>query len=176
MRGQTTLDFATGVSVFLLTILFVFTFVPGILTPFTDSAQEDTVTANRLADLVSKDILADPAEPYRLNATCTEALISDSSVPGCEFDGSTLSARLDLSAQQSVNITFTGYPENTGSADRELLCWDSGNEEVVLASDGDCDTELRTGPNPPQDSQSVVTARRIVTIDGKTATMEVKTW
>ena len=33
-RGQTTLDFAIGVSVFLIVVAFVLAFVPGMVQPF----------------------------------------------------------------------------------------------------------------------------------------------
>ena len=71
-RGQTTLDFALGVTIFLLTIVFVFSFVPGMLEPFTASTQEETAASDRLADQLAKEMLvADPSEPYRLDRECT---------------------------------------------------------------------------------------------------------
>lgn len=173
MRGQTTLDFATGVSVFLLTIVFVFVFVPGILTPFTQTAQEETVTTNRVADLVTKDLAASPSEPYILDGECAAALLSNAADPGCGFSGSTLEARLDLGEFQSVNITLRGAPNWNNEA---VACWDSGENTVVNVSNATCDTELRAGDVPPEGSDSVVTARRIVSIEGTVLAMEVQVW
>jgi hypothetical protein len=176
MRGQTTLDFATGVSVFLLVIIFVFTFVPGILTPFTQTAQEETVTANRVADLISKDIVAEPNQPYLLDGDCTAALLSDSAGPGCGFDGATLEARLDLDDFQSVNLTVRGSP---GRGPNELLCWNGTSQRVVNATAAACtgsDTVLRAGEETPDSADSVVTARRIVTVADRIVGLEVKVW
>jgi hypothetical protein len=176
MRGQTTLDFATGVSVFLLVILFVFTFVPGILTPFTQTAQEETVTVNRVADLISKDIVAEPGEPYLLDGRCTAALLSDSAGPGCGFDGATLDSRLDLGGLQSVNVTMRGSPGRGGD---ELLCVNESTHRVVNATSAGCtasDTVLRAGQNTPESASSVVTARRVVTVSNRIVTLEVEVW
>lgn len=71
-RGQTTLDFALGVTVFLLTVAFVFSFTPGMLEPFTASTQQETAASDRLADQLAQEMLvADPGEPYRLDRECT---------------------------------------------------------------------------------------------------------
>lgn len=71
-RGQTNLDFALGVSVFLLTIVFVFSFVPGMLEPFTASTQQETAASDRIADQLAQEMLvSDPGEPYRLDRECT---------------------------------------------------------------------------------------------------------
>lgn len=71
-RAQTTLDFALGVTVFLLTVAFVFSFTPGMLEPFTASTQQETAAADRLADQLAQEMLvADPGEPYRLDRECT---------------------------------------------------------------------------------------------------------
>ncbi len=175
MRGQTTLDFATGISVFLLAVLFVFAFVPGVLTPFTASAQEETVTANRVADLVVKDIVADAGEPYLLDGHCTAALLNDSLTgSGCGFDGSTLETRLSLPDFQSINITIRGSP-NRGND--ELLCWNTTSKIVVNASNTACDFALtKSNDDLPSSRGSVVTARRIVSIGNRTASMEVNIW
>ena len=70
-RGQTTLDFAFGVSVFLLTAIFVLTFVPGMLQPFEQSTQEEITAANRIATDLAEETLASPDRPYVLDRECT---------------------------------------------------------------------------------------------------------
>jgi hypothetical protein len=179
MRGQTTLDFATGISIFLFAMLFVFAFIPGVLTPFTTTAQEETVTANRVADLVATDIVTAPGQPYLLDGACTAALLNSSlnssSALDCGFSGGDMRERLDLAQRQSVNITFRGSPD-TGAD--EILCWDNTSEQVVNASNATaCDYTLtgQTGTDPSS-GDSVVTARRIVSIDGTKASMEVRIW
>jgi hypothetical protein len=63
-RGQTTLDFAIGMSVFLMTTIAVISFVPGMLEPFQTGPQESTVIADRVAtQLVESTLVADGAVP-----------------------------------------------------------------------------------------------------------------
>ena len=176
MRGQTTLDFATGVSLFLLALVFVFMFVPGTLQPFTQSAQEETVSANRVADLLVTDLLADADEPYLLDGPCTAKLLGSTGSPACGFDGATLQARLDLPARQNVNVTLRGNV--SGSTER--LCWDAANQTVAGESTGACgdanDVLFVAGDTPPTDGGSTVTARRLVSVHGTTASLEVRMW
>jgi len=179
MRGQTTLDFATGASLFLLAVLFVFAFVPGILSPFTATAQEETVTANRAADVLTKDLLASPGESYLLDGECTAVLLGGLVDPGCDFRGSTLNARLGIAGEQSINITVRGSP---GAGGDELLCWNTTTQTIVNASSSarcSVSTDIRLTRETDslaRSSGSVITARRIVAIDGHTATMEVRVW
>ncbi|PSQ10682.1 hypothetical protein BRC93_08575 [Halobacteriales archaeon QS_5_70_15] len=70
-RGQTTLDFALGVSVFLLTAIFVLTFVPGMLEPFEESTQEELSAADRIATDLIEETLASPDRPHLLDRECT---------------------------------------------------------------------------------------------------------
>jgi len=70
-RGQTTLDFALGVSVFLLTAIFVLTFVPGMLEPFEESTQEELSAADRIATDLVEETLASPDRPHLLDRECT---------------------------------------------------------------------------------------------------------
>lgn len=86
MRGQTTLDFAIGVSVFLIVVTFVLAFVPGMLQPFQASTQQETAAADRLAEQLASDVLvADVGTPYVLDRDCTAAFFesrSDGNDPG----------------------------------------------------------------------------------------------
>lgn len=176
-RGQTTLDFAIGVSIFLISIAFVFTFVPGTLQPFTQGAQDETAGTDRVADLIVLDLTTEPGDAYILDGNCMAALLSDGAGTGCGFDGATLSARLDLPPRQSINVTVRGDPSGSGP---ELLCWDESKKDVVGVS-GSCDVSdgdvrLVTGDSLPQQRTSVVTARRVVTIEGTLATVAVRMW
>lgn len=70
-RGQTPLDFAVGVSVFLLAAIFVLTFVPGMLEPFEESTQEEISAADRIATELVEETLASPDRPHLLDRECT---------------------------------------------------------------------------------------------------------
>jgi len=78
-RGQTVLDFAVGVSVFLIVVAFVLTFVPGMVKPFQESTQQETAAADRLADQLAADQLVENVStPYVLDRECTVAFFEDS--------------------------------------------------------------------------------------------------
>ena len=65
------LDFAIGVSVFLVVVAFVLTFVPGMVQPFESSTQEQTAASDRLATQLATDMLAtDVTEPYLVDRGC----------------------------------------------------------------------------------------------------------
>lgn len=54
-RAQTVQDFAIGIGIFLLAIAFVFTFVPTIITPFSDAGGASTAQADRIAATIVED-------------------------------------------------------------------------------------------------------------------------
>ncbi|WP_435195411.1 DUF7287 family protein [Natronomonas sp. EA1] len=183
-RAQTTLDFAIGISVFLIAVAFVFTFVPGILEPFEEGPQEETLVADRVASQLVGLTLADPAEPYLLEVPCTTEFFKqtpDTSLD-CRFDQSvdlagsgTLEGRLGLTDRQRVNVTVVG-DDVDGDGDADFLCSDDGTVTVTADAASCGGTTLAVGGPTPESSTSVVVARRAVTIDGERATVVVRAW
>ncbi|WP_306057613.1 DUF7287 family protein [Natronococcus wangiae] len=56
-RGQTTQDFAIGIGVFLLSIAFVFSYIPSLTTPFASpTGDAETAQADRIADRLVHNI------------------------------------------------------------------------------------------------------------------------
>ena len=115
-RAQTTMDFAAGVSIFLVTVAFAFAFVPGIITPFTGTGVGDPVTANRLADGLASDRLADADAPYVLDGERVESFFADDT---------DLADRRSVPEFRSVNVTLktggtvatvAGDPANAGDS------------------------------------------------------------
>jgi len=96
-RAQTTMDFAAGVSVFLVTVAFAFAFVPGITTPFTGAGAGDPVSANRIADDLATDSLGAPGDPYRLDGDEVSSFFADGTDPA---------ARLPIESYRNVNVTL----------------------------------------------------------------------
>lgn len=176
MRAQSTLDFAIGMSFFLLAVAFVFAFVPGMIDPFTGSVQEEMTASNRLADRLATDALSSPDEPYVLNETCTRRFFDSSAAPGaCAFaDGSAVGDRLAVDGRLSVNVTITGNVSGSGGDD--LLCWDDSESAVAENSNcGSDDVPFAAGEAPP-DGRSVVSALRRVTVGGVDARLVVRAW
>lgn len=105
-RAQTTMDFAAGVSIFLVTVAFAFAFVPGIITPFADPDVGDPVSANRVADDLATDRLGTPDRPYALDAERTAAFFA-----GDEADD------LALRSYKAVNVTIEDAAGDVTSVD-----------------------------------------------------------
>jgi len=151
-RGQTTLDFAVGASVFLLATAFVFAFVPGMIQPFAGQ-QSHAISADRAAEQLSADLLAHPAEPYVLDASCTKAFFAGSTDVSCRFDSASPQTALGAPSTLELNISIE-------------------NSSGTAALDGQ---RLSTGEPLPSD-QGVRTARRTVHLEGAPYTLFVRVW
>jgi len=176
-RGQTTLDFAIGVSVFLAVLLFIFLFIPGIISPFTASAQDETVTSNRVADQLAAGTLASPENPYVLDSYCTVAFFGKTSPSECRFSSGSLASQLSLDpTYQQINVTLRGNLD--GTDDQEILCWDDTGDETGLVESSDtsnCNTKLKRG-DPVPTARPSVTSVRVVSLDGEDVTLFVEMW
>lgn len=186
MRGQTTLDFAVGAVIFVGVIAFVFLFVASAVSPFTGNPQDDTVTANRVADELASDQLGSPADPYVLDTFCTRAFfdsLDGGSVPAdCVYENVPLNDRVGVPARKDINVTIlgnvTGPPTDTDTA--VPLCWDDEDRRLVALTDSDCDTStgdvaLTAGPDPSGED-STITARRAVSLAGRDVILLVEVW
>ncbi|MFT4923071.1 MAG: hypothetical protein ACI8XM_002293 [Haloarculaceae archaeon] len=175
-KGQTTLDFAIGISIFLSVLLFVFAFVPGLLQPFTGGNAEDPTLAGRLADKLSQGQLGAPDEPYVLDRHCTVAFFDTGASPPseCRYDGGTVQNRLSIKDRTNVNVSLQGNV-TAGNSQSETLCWDRGDHELKEVSTTGCDV-LATGDPPPASSGTTVTARRVVSVHDEVVTMKVVVW
>ncbi|QLG26490.1 hypothetical protein HUG10_02570 [Halorarum halophilum] len=163
-RGQTTVDFAIGMGIFLLVTTFVVTFVPDIFAPFQGSSAVGT--ADRVVASLATNQLGDPGTPHVLDATCTAGFFSGlqggtGAPTTCRFDTTVdePAAVFGLPAGTSLNLTVEGleggivtgeYPDGT---------------PVTLAA----------GPTPP-DTQSVTSGRRVVSIDGESYRLVARVW
>lgn len=173
-RGQTTLDFAVGMSVFLLTTVAVVSFVPGMLEPFQTGPQEATVIADRVATQLVEATLVDSGQQYVLNTSCTLAFFNASkSDVGCGFDNaSALEDRLGVTSQ-SINVSIHYDFANDGSS--ELSCWDEDDNRLVGCPDAAADWELSEN-RAPSDTGSVVVTRRVGHLEGKAVEVFVRVW
>jgi hypothetical protein len=147
-RGQTTMDFAAGVSVFLVTVAFAFAFVPGIIAPFADAGTADPVTANRIADDLATDRLTAPGEQYVLDRDRTADFFAGPS----GIDG------VAVPEFRTVNVTV----ENSAA----------GNATDVATVGGE---RAAAGPARPTNAD-VTTAWRAVTVDDRRLELVVRVW
>lgn len=185
-RGQTTLDFAIGMSLFLAVLIFIFLFIPGLLAPFTSGGQGETVSTNRVADYLAKDALGSPAEPFVLDTQCTILFFDDEaadSTCGGDWSGGTSveeAVGLDPN-RQNLNVTIRGIAPNSGNS--EVLCWDEDDNVLVGISHGTCgtsagdpDVPLTRGDAPPDSNDATVTALRVASLKGTDVTIYVEMW
>ncbi|RYJ13407.1 hypothetical protein ELS19_05130 [Halogeometricum borinquense] len=164
-RAQTTMDFTVGISIFLLVVVFVVAFVPGIFEPFEGADQ--TQTADRLGTSLASDALGEPGTPAALNATCTWSFFRQmqtgtDTTADCGFDATTDTVAATLGVTDvAVNVTV----------------FDDGSVAELDSPDGIAGTkrELRAGPPVPT-SRGVATARRAVLLDDRTRQLVVRVW
>jgi hypothetical protein len=180
MRGQTTLDFAIGISVFLAVLIFIFLFIPGLLSPFTQGAQEETVISNRVADNITKSMLGTPRRPYALDRFCTVEFFKNAGAPahctGGWAGGNTVEQQVGLDGTRThINITVRGNV-STGGTGSDVLCWDDTAEAIAELNSGSCDTVFTRGGPAPTNNDQTVTATRVVGLGGIDATVAVEVW
>ena len=162
-RGQTTIDYAIGVSVFLLVVAFVFAFAPSLTAPFTGDATDAAVVADRSADRLANDLLvADPARPPHLDAGCTAGFFDTDEAVGddCRYetDAGDLRGALGIASPvRTANVTVVG---------------DAG---VRVLGDGADAVSLTAGPSPPRGAD-VSVARRATLLDGSDVRVVVRVW
>jgi len=191
--GQTTIDFAIAMGVFLIAVAFVFTFIPSLTTPFVEGNQDTSVTADRVASHLSEGGLGDPADPFVLNDTCTEVFFNestaDSEIPSnCGYSGESLDERVGVDGDRlNVNVTIEHVDPDAPVDDRfRTVCHNSTQGVIIHEDNGssNCDTEFEVGEAPTHQA-SVVAPRRIVTIPGCEfgsgvqscdATLKVRVW
>lgn len=175
-RGQTTLDFVIGISVFLGVIFFIFLFAPGILTPFTATGQSEAVTVDRTADYLAQDALGSPERPYLLDRGCTVAFFNRSADDSpytdnrdCRYNESAnLTTQLGFSQFRTVNVTILGNV--SGGQESVQLYWDNNTRTLTDQEDGN--TTLAIGDNVEQRREST-TATRVVQLHGQDVIMRV---
>ncbi|WP_135819972.1 DUF7287 family protein [Halostella litorea] len=110
-RGQTTQDFAVGISIFLLTTAFLFAFIPTIFTPFdSDTGGSDESRADRIAATVVEDFSVD-GKPGTLDPVATRSFFDAGG------DGDDLREQYKLPTTARVNVTVR---TQNGSVIREI--------------------------------------------------------
>lgn len=157
-RAQTGIDFLIGMSVFMLTVAFIFSFVPNMFEPFTTDGGANMIVADRSAAVLAEGLLGDPTRPAVLNATCTAGFFNTTVADpvGCQYENnvSNIHTALGVSDRTNLNVTIET---------------DSGIRTVN-------ETTLATGPTPPDDSGSTVVSRRVVSIEAVESQLFVRVW
>lgn len=167
-RGQTTLDFAIAMGVFLLAVAFVFTFIPTMTGPFVDGTQDHTAAADRTASHLAEGGLGDPAEPYVIQEQCASAFFEEAAgedVPeGCGFDGNSTKEHVGVADRLGVYVEVVRR-NDTDEFDvgrgPDGLVTHTGLDSIDAA---DLDPVYRVGEEPHEGASTTV-ARRVVTVE-----------
>jgi hypothetical protein len=99
-RGQTPQDFAVGISIFLITVMFVFAFVPSVLQP-SRAGEEVTLTAE--GDRVASALVANlshPGRPNHLDASAVNATVNT-------YEGNVEQFRSEYGLGKFTNVNVT---------------------------------------------------------------------
>ncbi|XVH30977.1 DUF7287 family protein [Haloferacaceae archaeon DSL9] len=149
-RGQLTLDFAVGISLFVLVVVSVFAFVPGMFGSFDGSA--GAPAADRFATTLTADLLGEPSTAGALNETCTAAFFAQLGGGPDVHDGCRFGPETTLSAQLATDRRVNATIETRTGA--------------VVYTAGDA----------PSDRASIVSATRAVLLGGETHRVVVRVW
>ena len=117
-RGQTQQDFAVGVSVFLLAVFFVFSFVPTTIAPTDANTESDAYVADRVAGSVLETV-SEPSEANAVTVDRTARFFGNHSAEGSiQTNYSVASPRqvnVTLETLQGVTVTMNETTESVGA-------------------------------------------------------------
>lgn len=163
-RGQTAVDFAIAMGLFLVVVVIVMTFLPQMIDPFYESPSEDPLVADRVANQLV-DYQLSGGETNVLDTTCTVYFFNATPDPTCSSWTSgddSIHDRVGVDKPPEINVTIQ---ESSDGFNSEPLC---GYLDEPAVSDPDCtgdEHQLAIGEEPPEDRGSISEARRIVQLD-----------
>jgi hypothetical protein len=149
-RGQTTHDFALGISVFLVASLFAISFVPGVTAPYTEGVSEVEQEHARTVSGTLVSNLSTGESPTTLDDAETVAFFTTG------WGETGLQERFALRNSTNLNVTLRGLEEDDG---------------VLTSCGGD-----RCAVGPRYRDQSAATAVRLVRFDDQPYRLEVRVW
>lgn len=144
-RAQTAQDFAVGISIFLLTVGFIFAFIPNLLTPFdTDVGTEQQAQADRAATTVLGEITVDGQENQinESNVSYFDTLGDGKLEPIQNETGLPFTARINVTVTefgQDRPIAVDGTTLSAGPEFRESQPAASATRIVVVGESNSCD-------------------------------------
>jgi len=144
-----TIDYLISIVIFLLAMVFVFSYTSGIFTPFQSNSDEVTLIADRVSiAIVEKRMSAgDEAVPNLVNETKMKYFFTElgtnyqSTIDSLGMNGSYLRYDLNVTAENSSGPFYAeGKPippqVNVGQTRRIVLCKDENSEstEIIILS------------------------------------------
>ncbi|TGC07295.1 hypothetical protein CUN85_11620 [Methanolobus halotolerans] len=148
-KGQITIDYLIGITVFLFAVVFVFSYTSGIFTPFQSNSDEVTLIADRISTtIVEKRMSAmDETVPNlvsgaRVDEFFTELNTSyDSTLDSLGMNGSYLRYDLNITLENGTSLIDSAgeiipAEVNVGQTKRVVLYRNesTGNTELLIMS------------------------------------------
>lgn len=176
-RGQTAVDFAIAIGLFLVALVVVISFLPAMIDPFAGTPSENSLIADRIANQLTEYQLAGSASGT-LNTTCTLYFFNttdEASNPCVSFESDgDLDEKLGVGEDVRVNVTIE---QNVSDGTSGVLCGDLETHQVdECAPDAENQYRLAAGDSP-SDRASVAVARRVAFLDEyQNVTVYVRVW
>lgn len=128
-RGQTSIDFLTGMTLFILTVVFAFQFMFGMVQPYSSTAEESTRISDRVSDRLYTDILSSPnGSPGELSYGSVSSFFENRSE-------SEIREVLGLSKTDRFNITLSSDYTSYGVRDNLVAYWPMNERRSEEATD-----------------------------------------
>lgn len=170
-RGQTTIDYTFGVSLFLFSVIFVFLFIQPLVAPFT-GGQADVLRSDRVADSLTEDMLLESTDPtvFVLDERCTlyffEKMQGSPSAPyppDCRYPDSVgdFKELVAIEDTKYINVTVENSFNSPGI--------------ITKTNEVGTDVRLAIGDSPPAKGD-VTVAQRHVYLDGEEYRLYVRIW
>lgn len=159
-RGQTQQDFVIGVSVFLLAVFFVFSFVPTTIAPTGAEVEGESYVADRVVGGVAENVTT-TGEANRLDLNRTESFFRAHSA------GSAVRANYSVSGTAQVNVSL----ETLQGLTVDVNATDGAVSTNATAING---TVARAGDSYPGDVGAAAT--RIVRVGDERYRLAVRVW
>ena len=162
-RGQTLPDFAFGMAIFIVAILFVAVIVPQLILPY-DGQESEILTQRLTADLANSQLVEDrPAGALAETPTTTFFESTESEVK----------ERHAIPAWYSLNVTLRDTPSYGDNS--SILCTGDGEPDWIdeTCQNGD---QLALGDRAPEDNDAVSTGRVTLFTPDRNVVLEVRLW
>lgn len=146
-RGQTTIDYAVGASIFLFVVGGVLLFIPTIFEPLSTSTTTNALVADQTATHLTTQVLNNGETTATLDAVCTAAFFGQNAAldDECKFDATTPTRDIvGVSGSTDISISITetrptGAPspitqEFEGAAYELSRSTDTGYQNAAIAT------------------------------------------
>jgi hypothetical protein len=157
-RAQTQQDFAVGISVFLLAVLFVFAYLPSTLASTDAEIEQQSYVADRLSASMLANVTAEDGA-NRLNGTRTTDFFAG------HGDTAAIRANYSLPSAANANVTLETLDG--------ISCGIDGDEVTCPPGGG---TAVRAAAGDPYAQRGGATTTRIVGLDGDRYRLVVRVW